>query len=166
MVANHLVFVGFMGVGKTTVGRRVAKQLGLSFCDLDFKIVQKYGAIQSIFKNHGESYFRGVENETLVSTLSSAKRLVISTGGGIVTHDESLQCLRDCPNVIWLKASYNTVLKRVRHDSSNKRPLVDDQFEARFKSRQSLYESIATFTVNVDHFRIEEVVEKIINRYG
>ena len=58
------------------------------------------------------------------------------------------------------------MLKRVHHDASNKRPLVDDQFQERFKSRQSLYESVSSFTVNVDHIRIEEVAEKIINRYG
>ena len=155
-----------MGVGKTTVGRRTAKQLGLKFCDLDSQIVQKYGAIQSIFNHHGEAYFREVENEMLVSSLTSEKPMLISTGGGIVTHEKSIQWLGDCSNVIWLKASYSTVLRRVRQDARNKRPLVDDQLETRFKNRQTLYESIATLTVNVDHFRIEEVAEKIINRYG
>lgn len=117
MIKQHLILIGFMGVGKTTVGRRTAKQLGLKFCDLDSQIVQKYGAIQSIFNHHGEAYFREVENEMLVSSLTSEKPMLISTGGGIVTHEKSLQWLGDCSNVIWLKASYSTVLRRVRQDA-------------------------------------------------
>ena len=166
MINHHFILVGFMGVGKTTVGRRVAKQLGLDFCDLDAKIVQKYGTIQSIFKDHGESYFREIEFKIFESSLKATKPFVISTGGGIVTHKPSLNCLESCSNIIWLQASYNTVLKRVSYDASNKRPLVDDQFQERFNSRQSLYESVSSFTVNVDHIRVEEVAEKIINRYG
>ncbi|MEC8678453.1 MAG: shikimate kinase [Candidatus Margulisiibacteriota bacterium] len=166
MINHHLVLIGFMGVGKTTVGRRVAKKLGLNFCDLDSQIVQKYGAIQSIFKDRGESYFRDIEYKTFVSSLKVTNPLVISTGGGIITHKPSLNCLENCLNIIWLQASFNTVLKRVHHDASNKRPLVDDQIQERFKSRQLLYESVSSFTVNVDHIRIEEVAEKIINRYG
>ena len=166
MIENHLIFIGFMGVGKTTVGRRVAKQLGLKFCDLDAKIVQKNGTIQSIFKDQGEPYFRDIEYKTFASSLKVTNPLVISTGGGIITHKPSLNCLEKCSNVIWLQASYETVLKRVCYDAKNKRPLVDDQFQERFNSRQSLYESVASFTVNVDYIRIEEVAEKIINRYG
>ena len=69
MINHHLVLIGFMGVGKTTVGRRVAKKLGLNFCDLDSQIVQEYGAIQSIFKDHGEPYFRDIEYKTFASSL-------------------------------------------------------------------------------------------------
>ena len=166
MIKNHLIFIGFMGVGKTTVGRRVAKKLGLNFCDLDAKIIKKHGVIQSIFKDQGEPYFRDVEYEAFASSLKVTKPLVISTGGGIITHKSSFKCLENCSNVIWLQASYNTVLKRVGYDANNKRPLVDAQFQERFNSRQLLYESVASFTVNVDHIRIEAVAEKIINRYG
>ena len=92
-----------MGVGKTTVGRRVARQLEIKFCDLDSQIVQKYGPIQSIFKDHGEPYFRDVEYQTFASSLKVTNPLVISTGGGIITHKPSLNCLGNCLNIICFK---------------------------------------------------------------
>ncbi|MEK9727079.1 MAG: shikimate kinase [Candidatus Margulisiibacteriota bacterium] len=164
-MVNHLVIIGFMGVGKSVVGAYVSKELGMPFIDLDLKIAASFGDISSLFKQHGETYFREREYQLLRDTVHHSDPYILSTGGGILTHEPSYDVLKKCPHLIWLKASYETVLNRIRDDIGNVRPLADDGMETRFIQRQPLYASIATETIDVDDLMIEEVAQKIINRY-
>jgi shikimate kinase len=88
-----VVLIGPMGVGKTTVGKKLARALDVSFTDTDKEIVAAHGSISKIFENHGEEYFRNIESETLKKVLGSGG--VIATGGGIVTVAENRQLLSE-----------------------------------------------------------------------
>ena len=161
---NQLILIGFMGVGKTSVGQCLSQRLSMSFIDLDAHIQSQHGGIPHIFEVHGEAYFRGLEYESISNAINQNIG-VISTGGGIVTHDPSFLLLKQCTRVVWLRASLETVSERIRLDDLTLRPLADDQLIKRYHDRQSFYDSCASFTVVVDDVSAEEVAEIIINRY-
>ena len=158
------LLIGFMGVGKTTVGQCISQRLGCSFFDLDTHIQKQHGGISHLFETYGEAYFRGLEYDALSHSLGEGVG-VISTGGGIVTHSPSYDLLQQCGRVVWLRASLETVLDRIRLDDAIRRPLADDQLHERYEDRQILYDACASFTVFVDDVTAEEVAEIIINRY-
>ena len=165
LAADHIVLIGFMGTGKSVVGQAVAAQLSLDFCDLDLKIAASFGDISTLFKNEGELYFRQREYELF--TIEAAKRpQLISTGGGIITHQPSLDMLKQQPQVVWLRATFDTVMHRIQNDVGNSRPLADDGIKDRFDSRQATYNEVCDIVIDVDELSIQEVAEKIINRYG
>ena len=91
---------------------------------------------------------------------------IISVGGGIIEFEKSRNCIQRLNRVVWLKIRLDTVETRLSQKGVQERPLFDAQVQPRFERRQSLYESCADFSVQVDDLLIEEVAEKIINRYG
>ena len=163
---NRLILIGFMGVGKTVVGRQAANAINSEFLDLD-EVIEKNTnqTITSIFKVDGEGVFRELEYDALQSSIT-LEQYVISTGGGIVEFSKSYKLLQDAEQVIWLKASFDTIKNRLNNDDIQSRPLFDETVFDRFNRRQKMYETVANFTVEVDNLTIEEVAEKIINRYG
>ena len=165
MNLSPLILIGFMGVGKTSVAKVLANRLNAEIYDIDALIEAQYGNISKLITSHGEPHFRGIEHQVFSEAIQYAPA-IISTGGGIVTHEPSQQLLQKEPNVIWLQASYEVVELRVKGDVLNQRPLADHNMRKRFNVRQSMYERCASFTVSVDGLGVEEVAEKIINRYG
>ena len=153
-----------MGVGKTSVTNLISKSLSFKSIDLDHEIQQVHGDITSIFNSSGESYFRKLEYN-IFETMINTPAAVIATGGGIVTYQPSFDLLKSMSHVIWLKARFETIQSRIMNDKQTRRPLADKQLKDRYLSRQPLYELSASFTVNVDDLTVEEVAEKIINRY-
>jgi len=120
--APSLFLIGPMGAGKTTVGRRVAAQLGLDFLDLDHEIEEHSGAtITLIFELEGEAGFRKREAEALAE-FSTKPGIVLSTGGGAVLAAENRQHLRERGYVVYLETTVEQQLKRLAHD--RKRPLL------------------------------------------
>jgi shikimate kinase len=163
--SNHLVLIGFMGVGKTSVSKVLARQLSRPLYDTDALIIAEHGNMSDVMASKGEAVFRGIECNVFSELIQQAPG-VISTGGGIVTHEPSRQLLKALPNVIWLQASLDVIGVRIKNDVNNERPLADAGIRDRYLSRQWLYEACASFTVHVDALSVEEVAEKIINRYG
>ena len=163
--SNHFILIGFMGVGKTSVSKVLARQLSLPVHDTDALSSGKHGDISHLIASKGEAFFREIEC-TVFSELIQQAPAVISTGGGIVTHGLSRQLLEALPNVIWLQASLDVIEARIKNDVNNVRPLADAGIRDRYLSRQRFYEACASFTVHVDALSVEEVAEKIINRYG
>ena len=159
-----MLLIGFMGVGKTSVGQCISQQLRWSFFDMDAHIQAQHGGISYLFETYGESYFRGLEYEALSHSMAGSFG-VISTGGGIVTHSPSYALLQQCERVVWLRASLTTVMNRIKSDDAAVRPLANEQLPERYHDRQSLYDACASFTVFVDDVTAEEVAEIIINRY-
>jgi shikimate kinase len=92
-MSGAVVLVGPMGVGKTTIGKKLAKQLGKSFVDTDKEIVKQHGSIAKIFEKSGEQHFRAIESEFLLSALASDS--VVATGGGVVTQERNRDALQD-----------------------------------------------------------------------
>jgi shikimate kinase len=119
---HHLALVGFMGSGKSTVGRLVARQLGLGFVDTDEAIEARTSRrVSEIFAADGEPAFRSLERQTL-EELMTRDGLVIATGGGLVCQPGNLELLQQHALVICLWASAETIWERVRHQTH--RPLL------------------------------------------
>jgi shikimate kinase len=146
-----MILTGFMGSGKTTVGRRVAELLGREFIDLDHYIVESEGrTIPSIFESDGESGFRAIEKASLKKIINSTDA-VISTGGGIITYEESRALLKDNEHhtVYYLSAPFDLLYGRIKDDEN--RPMLKQGYEAvrvLYESRVPLYEESCHYTVD------------------
>ncbi len=119
---QSIVLVGLMGVGKTTVGRRLAKRLNLGFVDADAEIERAAGlTIEEIFDRFGEDYFRDGERR-VIARLLEGKCQVIATGGGAFINEETRALILEKAIAIWLDADLDTLVKRVGR--RNTRPLL------------------------------------------
>ena len=162
---RNIVLIGFMGSGKSSVGRIIAQRVNFALADTDQLIVRKTGLqITEIFKNHGEAYFRDQETAALES-LRGQTGLVVSTGGGIVLRAGNVALLQELGFVAWLTASEDTVYERVSR--SSKRPLMktSDPRETIHKllaEREPLYASAAHFTIDTSGRTRKEVANAII----
>lgn len=139
----NLVIIGFMGTGKSTLGRVLAGELGYEFIDTDQIIEKDYGKkIPQIFQEEGEAFFRSLENK-LAHKLSESDRKVIATGGGWVLNPENLRLSRTNGFIISLLARPEVIYERTKHETN--RPLLcgaDPLFEIRriMAERESLYQ--------------------------
>ncbi|WP_027448587.1 shikimate kinase [Pontibacillus marinus] len=159
---NNIVLIGFMGSGKSSVGKLLAEQTHRTYIDLDQKIEEDTGdTIPNIFKNEGEEGFRKRETEVL-RALSSREGTVISTGGGIVERKENHDVLKEHGPVIYLHASFEEISARLEDDES--RPLWSKPEVERknlLEKRLPVYKECADELVNTDHKSINDVVNEI-----
>lgn len=164
---NNIVLIGFMGCGKSTVGKILAKKLNLRFCDSDTVIEDREGtAINAIFAEKGEGYFRALEKDT-IRELSEQKGLVIATGGGAVMNPENVKNLRGSGVVFFLDVTPETVLNRLQGDNS--RPLLkradkESAVTELMSKRSPFYIEAAHHTVNADNTP-EAVANQILELY-
>jgi len=122
---RSIVLVGMMGVGKSTIGRRLAARLRLPFFDADIEIEAAAGmSIPEIFVAHGEPYFRDGEARVIARLLDSGPA-VIATGGGAFMREETRNRIRDMAVSIWLKADVEIIMKRVKRRAD--RPLLQTE---------------------------------------
>ena len=153
-----------MAVGKSAVGRNLAKRLGRRFVDLDRVIEKSAGMkVREIFDQKGEAYFRQLEKQTLARVLSNDGQ-VIATGGGVVLDDDNLALLRKQTLLIGLSASTDTILKRVGESAT--RPLLNrtdrrEQIEELLNSRRARYAQ-AHVTIDTGDLTLNQVIDKII----
>jgi shikimate kinase len=123
VIEPNLVLVGFMGTGKTEVGRIVSERIGRDFVDIDDRIVQAAGmSINEVFRIYGEDYFRDIET-TIIEEFSALGGLVISTGGGSLLRIENVRNLKRSGVLICLTASPEEIVRRVADDRH--RPLLN-----------------------------------------
>lgn len=161
---ENIALVGFMAVGKSAVGRTLARRLRRRFVDLDAVIEKSEGCkIREIFARRGEPYFRALEKQTLSDVLAQPDQ-VIATGGGVVMDEESLRLLQERSRVVSLTASLDVLLGRI--GKNTKRPLLkgDDlrgRVEELLRAREERY-ARAHITIDTSGLSIEQVVEKII----
>lgn len=168
MNAKHnIILVGFMGTGKTCVGKALAKTLGMDFLDMDEVIVAREGRpITDIFATDGEAYFRELERG-LVRELSAQSGHVIATGGGIVLNPDNITDFERTGLVVCLRATPEAILERVRHDAS--RPLLHGGDKLRkirdiLETRQPLYDAIRN-QVDTSPLTLSQVVDRITALY-
>ncbi|WP_017932412.1 shikimate kinase [Robiginitomaculum antarcticum] len=122
-LAQSIALVGMMGVGKTTIGRRLAKRLNMPFYDSDSEIERASGrTIKGYFRDHGQDAFREGERK-VISRLIEGTPIILATGGGAFIPELTRNILLSGATVIWLKADHKVIFKRVRR--KNTRPLLD-----------------------------------------
>ena len=120
---KNVVLIGFMGTGKSSIGKALAVKLGRAFVDIDHAIEADVGlSIPDIFAAHGEAYFRECEKNTC-RKLAMRRNMVIATGGGTVKDPENMAILKQTGLIVCLTASVNTILERTRR--MGQRPLLD-----------------------------------------
>jgi shikimate kinase len=162
---RNVVLIGFMGSGKSSVGRELARRWGFRFLDTDSIIRHEFGkSISEIFSVFGEPFFRDQEFATLTKLLH-CHRSVIATGGGIVIQPRNAILLGKLGTTIWLKADHATIFERVSRNKN--RPLLQtDDPEATIAKllaeRAPLYESAADLTVDSSGLSHHEVAERVI----
>ena len=155
------VLVGPMGAGKTSVGRRVAKHLGVPFIDTDKRVVAEHGSIADIFAEHGEAHFREWERQAVATAIAEGG--VISLGGGAVTDPETRALLEGDP-VVFLAVSPEAVAERIR---GNSRPLLvadEDPLERWtriMEQRRELYELVATIVFDTSRRPMSRIAREI-----
>lgn len=163
---RHLVLVGLMGSGKTTVGRALAQRLRRELLDSDAMIEARHGrTVRTIFAEDGEPAFREIETEVLVEALAAADKAVIAAAGGVVLRPQNRAALRASgARVVWLRADPATLVERVR--SGVHRPLLDDDpqgtLERMYAERSELYREVADAIVTVDNRSVGDIVEAVL----
>lgn len=157
---NNIVLIGFMGSGKSSVGRLLAKQSGRYFLDTDALIESMENRkIRDIFSEIGEDYFRRMEKSTFAWICESVKNAVISTGGGMPT---TIGNMREGGKVVYLKIGFDALLERLKAEEFEKRPLFENLDFAKklYESRLSIYEKVAQITVDASS-EIDTIVQTI-----
>lgn len=163
---NNIALIGFMGVGKTAVGKILAEKLDREFIELDSLIEQKAGKpIPEIFQQDGEIAFRELEMEA-AREVSQKERVVIACGGGIVLNQINIDRLSQKCVIAYLTAAPAVILQRVLN-SRDERPLLKDDDKALaiqklLKFRKPFYERAADIKINTSRLDIDSVVERII----
>lgn len=165
MSRNNIILCGFMGSGKTTIGKLISECLKMDFIDTDDDICLKLNmSINEIFNNYGEKYFRKLEDYE-VSLISKYQFKVIASGGGTFLNRENALKLSKSGKIFFLKANIDTIKSRLKGD--NKRPLLknldDSLLEELFSKRNKLYES--TCDIIIDANKSKELVCKDIIRH-
>lgn len=150
---RHIVLTGFMGSGKSSVGKDLATMLGLRFVDLDAEIEAREGrSIPEIFAAEGEAGFRGIETTVARDVLASKALAVIATGGGFPIQEANRKLVRECSQavVVYIDVPFEEAARRVAGDVH--RPLAQDKarFEALYNIRKPIYEAFADFKITTN----------------
>ncbi len=152
---RHIILTGFMGAGKTTVGKLLAQKLGCPFLDTDQLIQQQAGmSISRIFAEKGEETFRSLETAILKEAWTQEEAWVLSVGGGLPMREENRRLLKRIGAVVYLRVNRDTVLRRLSGDTT--RPLlsggnVEERVDSLLAVRGPLYEEGADLVVDADH---------------
>ena len=161
---SNIFLIGFMGVGKSTVSRSLAKLSGYEELDTDAWIVRRQGkSISEIFETQGEPYFRELETK-LLEEMQEQKHKIISCGGGMALREENVRLMKQNGVVILLTAEPQTILSRVEHDTA--RPILNgnmnvDYIQGLMEERSLCYEKAADVVIATDGRKPEEIAKKI-----
>jgi shikimate kinase len=161
---NRIFFVGPMGVGKTTIGQRLAQLLDYEFIDTDETIERKTGVkIDRIFEIEGENGFRKRE-EAVIEEISRHDKIIVATGGGVILSQRNRNVLSQRGLVLYLTSQLDTLLERLKADKS--RPLLQvENPQAKLAEivleRDSLYRDIADYVIPTDTQPIHQIIQTI-----
>jgi shikimate kinase len=161
--ARSVILVGFMGVGKSTVGRLLARRLGLCFVETDAMIAAREGrSIPEIFAHRGEAYFRQLEAETL-EQLATKQGHVIATGGGFACRPGAMERLLELGTVVWLSADVSTAYERACRVGG--RPMLAgrsvEEIAELHRAREAYYR-LAHLSIDTTHLSVDAVVARIV----
>ena len=162
---KNIFLIGFMGAGKSTVARHLQKRLKMNLAEMDERIEKEQGmTIPEIFEKYGESRFRDLESE-LILTIGKEGNTIVSCGGGVVVRPENIDYMKKNGRVFYLKTSPETVYNRVK-DSTN-RPILNGNMNVEYiaglmEKRRALYEGAADITITTDGKSVDEITDEII----
>lgn len=163
---NNIILIGYMGCGKTSLGKKLSYKERIALLDTDKMIEQKQGmTVSEIFDEKGEGAFRVMETECLKEIMGYFEKYVISVGGGLPVKEENRELLKELGSVVYLRAKPDTIYERLKNDTS--RPLLrgDDpkgKIESMIKQRGPVYELAADCIVDVDEKGYEVITGEIL----
>ena len=148
---KSIFLCGFMGCGKTTIGKILAKRTGREFIDMDKYIEEKENmTVSQIFETHGEDYFRDVEHQ-VCKELSEKQDLIVATGGGALTFQRNVDVIRKSATVLLISVPVEVISKRLKNDTTRpllQRPDKEEAMRALYNKRLPIYTDAATVIVN------------------
>jgi len=168
-VKENLVLLGMMGVGKSTIGKIVAKKLNLKFVDIDLNIEKKFSIkIWEIFENKGEDFFRLEEEKEALECLKKNK-MVIALGGGAFMNRNIRNSISKNSLSFWLDLNLKTINKRVKWNKNKRRPLLNKKntekiIKKLYSERKNIYK-LAKYRINCNNLNKESIAKKIIFFY-
>lgn len=164
---NNYILIGYMGCGKSTIGKEMSEILNMKFIDTDAWIEERQGiTISEIFATKGEIFFRDLETTTLQELLEEKETMVISVGGGLPLREENRKLLQQLGRIIYLKAEPETIYNRVKGDTT--RPLLQtgnpmERIREMLGQREEKYRAVADKIVIVDKKDISEIVYEVLD---
>ena len=168
--AKAIVIVGMMGVGKSSVGKTLAREINYKFFDSDNEIENASNLnITEIFEKYGEAYFRHAEFKIINNIISKNENIILSIGGGAYCNEKIKNLINENSRVVYLRASIKTLVSRLKNNLSS-RPLLrgkDLKQKITFltEEREKYYQE-ADYILEVDNLHINEIVEKIIKSFN
>ncbi len=170
---KHIILIGFMGAGKTTVGKKLAKKLGVKFVDTDHLIEVRTGKkISDIFQEQGEAYFRSLETQALRDLSKETEQMVVAVGGGLPMQPENRPLLKELGTVIFLEAGVDALMRRLKNDTV--RPKLQggdlrERITTLMAERKETYLQVADLRISTEnkgfHGILKEIEEKIVEKF-
>lgn len=164
--SHNIVLIGYRGTGKSCIAQILSEILSLKSYSIDTLIVEKEGKnIPEIVQAKGWDYFRRVETE-LVQKYSKKNRIIVDSGGGVVLNPENIKALKKQGVVFWLKASHETIIRRIQNDLNRPALTQGKTFTQEVKEvlyqRTPLYKSACDFELDTEGKSVEEIADEII----
>lgn len=166
-MSNNIFLIGFMGSGKSTIGRFLQKELNMELVEMDARIVEEQGmSINDIFAEKGEDYFRDLESR-LVLDLNNEGNTIVSCGGGVVIRPENVENMKKNGKIVFLSATPDTIYERVKN--STERPILNGHMNVEYiaglmEKRRALYENAADIRIETDGKTRDEICKEIIDK--
>ncbi len=162
---KHLALVGFMAAGKSTIGKKLAREIGCAFFDSDDMVVKEHGQISDIFYAEGEAAFRRYEHAAIAQVIEDGEPGVIALGGGAVTHEPTQKLLKKRAYRIFVKVTPEQVLERLKR-SKEIRPLIGPtpslaRIKELYAKRMPAY-AHADLVVEADTMTGKQIIESIV----
>ena len=161
---NNIILCGFMGAGKTAVGKALAKVMNYNFIDTDELIEKEQKiTIKEIFEKNGEQYFRDLEHE-VCKKIADMEKTIVSTGGGVMTYQRNCDAIKKGGKVIFLDASFYVICERIGEDDT--RPLFKDKAKAEnlYNERKEKYKAASDIVINGD-MTVEKTVAEVLKLF-
>lgn len=168
-MGDHVLLIGMMGAGKTTVGELVADRLRRPYIDNDLQVEHVTGrTVAEIWRDEGEDAFRRHESAALRAAIQSETPSVIAVAGGAVLAPDNRKHIESAGTVVWLRAEVETLARHLRNDHDDHRPLLDgpigleDVLTRLQEERRPVYTELADVVVDIDDLTLEEVKQRVL----
>lgn len=161
---GNIYLCGFMGCGKSTIGKKLANKLGVKFVDIDLEIVKMAGKdIPTIFDECGEEYFRNLELEEMKRVSQDTQVVIVATGGGCLINPSCQEIAKQSGSIVYIDLGFEVCYDRIKNDEN--RPIVlnssKQELYERYVSRDAVYSEVSDYTIK-SCGKSKETMEKIL----